>query len=1234
MESEDGKRKFDAQVSALLRGVAAAPSLPIAGAGFEFGQSRRFRTVRRLGAGGFGVVWLVTDLAVGADVALKTLPASRPDLIYRLKREFRTLADIRHENLVSFFELVAEDDLCFFTMEYVPGDTFRKYVRGPSGVDEGRLRAALAQLVRGLTALHGAGRLHRDIKPSNVLVTAQGRLVLLDFGLATELEDGRGEQGAELSGTPEYMAPEHLRGEPLSPASDWYAVGVMLFEAIAGRRPFQGTRVERFAERQPAEPPALVEQAPGVSADLIELTRSLLHPVPSRRPTAAEIARALGLQIPGAQGGVARGGEPRFLGREAELEALRSHLRAVVAGRGGTVLVEGPSGVGKTALVQHFLARTERAEAALVLRGRCFERERVPYQGIDSLVEDLCRRLLRMPAAAVDGLLPHHLEALVQLFPAFERVPSVMLQSGWGPPGSPDRQELRRQAFGALREILARASAERAIVVHLDDLQWADRDAGSLLAELVRPPDAPRMLLILSSRSEDRERSPCLQALQAGAIAELARIDIGPLPPAEAERLAGALLGPRRQAADAARVAAEAGGNPFFIEELARFAATQEACGSRVPLGLEAALRQRLDRLPRAARALLEVVAVAGHPIGEGVAHRATGLPDPPWDSWAELRGGNLVRFTAGGPERRVEPLHDRIREAVVAALPPPRAVECHRGLASALEEAGGADPEVLARHHAAAGRPDRAHDLALEAGEQADRALAFDRAARLYRWALQLSAPAGAGPPRLTTLLAAALANAGRGEESARAYLEAAEQAAPADRSALRQKAAQQYLLSGHVDRGRSLAAEELRAAGLSIPVTPRQALASLLGHRALIRLRGLGFRERPEAEVPRQRLALLDQLWGVNRGLSMVDVVRGADLVARYLLLALRSGEVRRVAQGVALEAAHAASARPLPGRTDGLFERLERLDARLQDPQIHGRALLSRAVRAYCRSDWRAALPMFDEAERIFREQCSGVTWEIWTVRTFETWALYHLGEWAQVEQRVHAHLAEARERGNAYALAMTRLPFGLVAWLAHGDIRGARENAREAIAGWSVQGFHLQHSTFLQAECLLDLYAGDGASAWARIRERWPALRRSLVLRIGVVRAGLLHVRTGCALAAASVERQGAERRRLLGDAARGIAGLERIDLPFARPLAALRRAALATQRERAREAESKLEAAIAGFEALEMRAYLAAARRRLAQLRGRPAAADFMPGQPIADPQAVTAMLAPGFREGR
>ena len=253
---DDGRQEQGAAADsfdALLRSVARTPEVLRAGASLA---GRRFQIVRALGQGGMGVVYEALDAARAGRVALKTLTRCRAQDLYRLKNEFRSLADVAHPNLVALHEFICDDDTWFFTMDLLQGEDFLAYVRGLEVVelaqtraaaepqfDEERLRAALGQLVQGVVALHQAGKLHCDLKPGNVMVSKTGHLTILDFGLVSERvgpSTGR-TLGPEWSGTPGYMAPEQREARELSPATDYYAIGVMLFESMAGRLPFRVT---------------------------------------------------------------------------------------------------------------------------------------------------------------------------------------------------------------------------------------------------------------------------------------------------------------------------------------------------------------------------------------------------------------------------------------------------------------------------------------------------------------------------------------------------------------------------------------------------------------------------------------------------------------------------------------------------------------------------------------------------------------------------------------------------------------------------------------------------------------------------------------------------------------------------------------------------------------------------------------------------------------------------------
>ena len=284
-----------------------------------------YRLLRELGRGGMGVVYQAVHVSRGDQVALKVLPHVDGSRLYRFKREFRSASGISHPNLIGLHNLEADGDQWFFTMEYIQGVDFLEHVRPDGQLDEGRLRSALAQLVMGVMALHSHHIIHRDLKPSNVMVTRDGRVLVLDFGLVVEMERANVARSAEqLAGTPAYMAPEQVAGRSLTPSCDWYAVGTMLYEALSGRLPFQGTVGEILRDKMDLETPRLPRDPP-IPEDLAALCEQLADREPGRRPDAFEIAKRISTGLHQAPSPAA---SPGLDGRRARRPGLRSWGRS------------------------------------------------------------------------------------------------------------------------------------------------------------------------------------------------------------------------------------------------------------------------------------------------------------------------------------------------------------------------------------------------------------------------------------------------------------------------------------------------------------------------------------------------------------------------------------------------------------------------------------------------------------------------------------------------------------------------------------------------------------------------------------------------------------------------------------------------------------------------------------------------------------------------------------------
>jgi eukaryotic-like serine/threonine-protein kinase len=268
----------------LLRRCAAAPPLVPPRA---FRSPERFLLGRRLGEGGFGIVYEAHDQESGARVALKALRCATAEGLSRFQREFFTLKELAHPNIVRVYELARSVDDWFFTMEIIDGEPFLdQVVRKPKSLILG-----FAQLARGIEALHAAGIIHCDLKPTNMLVAADGRVVLFDFGLAVR---PRFERELVMAGTPLYMAPEQATGT-MGPASDWYAFGVILYQALTGTTPFKGSTSEILSAKLNRDPLPPRAHRPDAPPPLDRLCTALLSRDPMDRPGSEAVLAALEL---------------------------------------------------------------------------------------------------------------------------------------------------------------------------------------------------------------------------------------------------------------------------------------------------------------------------------------------------------------------------------------------------------------------------------------------------------------------------------------------------------------------------------------------------------------------------------------------------------------------------------------------------------------------------------------------------------------------------------------------------------------------------------------------------------------------------------------------------------------------------------------------------------------------------------------------------------------------------
>jgi serine/threonine protein kinase/tetratricopeptide (TPR) repeat protein len=1225
----------------------------------------RFTIVRLLGRGGMGVVYEAHDRDRNINVALKTLLNLRPDELLLFKQEFRGVVGIVHPNLVSLYELFAEEEVWFFTMELLLGKNLIEALRSgchpfessisgaapddptasvantaaratiatprPSfstdldsrrafalreskakgtAPDSAALRDAMLQVARGLVAVHNAGKLHRDIKPSNIMLTPERRAVVLDFGLVQEMDSSDPTSYQDFLGTAAYAPPEQMVGSRLTPAADWYALGVTLYQSLTGALPFAGvarTALEAKRRRDLIVPSELVT---GVDPELEALTLDLLHPNPWQRPQGdAILSRFAGSSLaghpsePAAPMAPSRDRQSPFVGRDSELDRLHAAFESARAGETVFVSVHGFSGVGKTTAVDHFLQSP--LDQALILRGRCYEQESVPFKAIDSAMDTLCRQLLHMPDSLVASLLPGNMAMLARLFPVLRQLqpnssrpePAVAVS---------DPRHARRVAITALRDLLRRLAQRRNVIFAIDDLQWGDTDSATLMAELLAAPDPPPMLVLCIFRREYADRSTCLQLLLP-TLAEnpvLNRVDlpVDPLTSGEAQAFAQQLMG-ERDSRVIAQIVADSGGSPYFLKVLAEYADSRQM-DSVGAVSLEQAFASRLSGLAPDAQRLLEVIAVHGLPLTQMDAYRAAELTRRDPAPLAVLRYANLIRSTGTGETDEVETYHDRVRETVVAGLSAETRRERHKALAATLAETGRADAETLAIHYEEAGDLERAGKLFEAAADRAAATLAFDRAAAFYQRSLRLRNLDKNAEFALRQQLAEALANARGGVEAAEAFESAARLADAEHKLGLERRAAFYYMSSGRVEQGRVVLQRVMKRVRLRLPRTRAGVLALLVARTLRLALLRLDFQERSEDKISERLREQFDAAYAMAAPMGMIDGAQGMSFGAFCLRLSLRAGDPVRMVYGLQV-GGYGMTLQGARGRQRAarLLDLARTISARRADVKLAATVAFTAAAQFYVVGEWRVALEHFEEAENLYAK-CPGTHWELASARILRMYTLHLLGEFSRIARDYEPILKEAKELDDLYTCVCVETSCQPMALLAADRAAEAREAVHSGLARWKVEQYGLQQVMAAQTLSLVAFYEANAGGTIKDVLEQWRLLKSSGMASFENLRIDLLDRlgRTGLAAAGAPNATEG-DRRTGLQMARNALRQLKKQTLGWARGKATMIEAGLQAANGDRSGAAGLLLKAMEQFSMVGMRATEASCRLYAASLIG-------------------------------
>lgn len=635
--------------------------------------------------------------------------------------------------------------LHFLVLELVDGRSLARLIADHGRLAEPLVRDVGRQVASGLAAIHDLGVIHRDLKPGNVILTHDHRVKIADLGLARLIEGVASRTATDrFAGSPDYAAPEQFENAALSPATDLYALGVLLLEALTGTNPFRAdspaATMRLHLERTP---PRASEARPGTSLALDELIAALLAKSPADRPDSARTCadalergeqsawwagasvRVAEAELRSALGRLGARRETVHVGRADELAALRDAVRRLKQGAGACILIEAEAGLGKTRLLDEVLRGGDASQGLRVLHGASRPGERTAAWGAvgDALLGRFGGPRLVENLAARLGT---HADLASRLAAALA--------------GEPARARLGTDALGALAcDAVLSLAAERPLLLVLEDMHFATPLAVGLARSVARLAARHPVLVVATTRPGSTA------VAELGALPQLTHLSLRPLRDDEVGALVSDALGGSLVAPQVARhVARHCAGSPLLaleiLEMLKARGTLQEREGGwwalegaleddRLPDLMRTTLLARLGSIASADRAILEAAAVQGLEIDASLLAASLGRAE--LDVLQALSAVSARTDLVRAAGSRFAFSHHLVQETLQAALPPDARAELHRDAARALARVrgldldgpwsgSGADAFALLRHALRGGMGDVARRLSRAALEHA----------------------------------------------------------------------------------------------------------------------------------------------------------------------------------------------------------------------------------------------------------------------------------------------------------------------------------------------------------------------------------------------------------------------------------------------------------------------------------------------------------------------------------
>lgn len=657
--------------------------------------ANRYRIIDKISEGGLGKVWRVYDTVEQRKVALKQVYKrkdsatfiSQKEVSLRFKQEFRTMVKLKHPNTVSVFDYgVLENGDEYLTMEIVPGQELGDILKERK-LSFSEIYRILIQTCQVLNFIHSRLLVHRDIKPANIRITPEGNIKLIDFGLMSQM--GLPSRG-EITGTVIYLPPEVAKGGIIDARSDLYSLGVMAYELVTGQPPFTGRKtldiIRQHIETPPIPPRQIREDTPQVLEDII--LRLLAKDQNERYQTTAELINDL-VQLTSEKISIETLEQresylscSELIGREREMQKLKDAFALTRQGKGHSIFIAAPAGVGKTRLIQEFKLRVQLAEIPF-MQGECFEQGMATYQPLADAFKPL------LPLTKKD-ILDKYGSVLVKVVPE-------LTKEGYEPAPKLDEVGEKVRLFEQVAGWLKEVSKVIPIVICIENLHWSDFATLELLNVCIRELQDYPIMILCAFRDDEVEPTSIIFQTVEEEITELMKLST--LSRDNVESLIRGMLGRIELTEDFTdHVYAGTAGNAFFVSEVLRALIEEERLqlergrwilpvdmsALELPASVESTILRRLKLLSLETLNLARIAAVAGRSLDLSLLKASSGLED---EKLFEALDELIQRQFMKTEDRKYIFAHDYVHETLYNQLEEEKRKELHEKVGTILEE-------------------------------------------------------------------------------------------------------------------------------------------------------------------------------------------------------------------------------------------------------------------------------------------------------------------------------------------------------------------------------------------------------------------------------------------------------------------------------------------------------------------------------------------------------------------